>query len=188
MYDFKSIESKWRQYWETQGVYKTPASPDPARKFYLLEMFAYPSGDLHIGHFRNYTVGDAYWRYKKMSGAEIMHPFGWDAFGLPAEEAAIKHKLHPRDWTGKNINTSRQTLKDLAISYDWDREVITYTPEYYKWTQWVFLQLYKKGLAYQAESAVNWCPACKTVLANEQVSAEGVCWRCKSTVTKRNLK
>ncbi|MBI5778518.1 MAG: leucine--tRNA ligase [Planctomycetes bacterium] len=188
MYDFKTIESKWRKYWESQGAYKTPAGPDPARKFYLLEMFAYPSGDLHIGHFRNYTVGDAYWRYKKMAGAEIMHPFGWDAFGLPAEEAAIKQKLHPRDWTGKNIATSRQTLKDLGISYDWDREVITYTPEYYRWTQWVFLQLYKKGLAYQAESAVNWCPACKTVLANEQVSSEGVCWRCQSTVAKRNLK
>jgi len=188
MYDFKSIESKWRQYWESQGVYKTPANPNLAKKFYLLEMFAYPSGDLHIGHFRNYTVGDAYWRYKKMNGAEIMHPFGWDSFGLPAEEAAIKNKLHPRDWTLKNINTSRQTLKDLAISYDWEREVLTCQPDYYKWTQWVFLQLYKKGLAYQAESAVNWCPACKTVLANEQVSTEGVCWRCKSTVTKRNLK
>ena len=188
MYDFKSIESKWRKYWESQGAYKTPANPDPTKKFYLLEMFAYPSGDLHIGHFRNYTVGDAYWRYKKMTGAEIMHPFGWDSFGLPAEEAAIKNKLHPRDWTLNNINTSRQTLKDLAISYDWDREVLTCQPDYYKWTQWVFLQLYKKGLAYQAESAVNWCPACKTVLANEQVSAEGVCWRCKSAVTKRNLK
>jgi leucyl-tRNA synthetase len=151
-------------------------------------MFAYPSGDLHIGHFRNYTVGDAFWRYKKMTGAEIMHPFGWDSFGLPAEEAAIKHKLHPRDWTLKNIDTSRQTLKDLGISYDWDREVITCLPDYYRWTQWVFLQLYKKGLAYQADSSVNWCPACKTVLANEQVSAEGVCWRCKSTVVKRNLK
>ena len=188
MYDFKSIESKWRQYWETQGVYQTPANPNPASKFYLLEMFAYPSGDLHIGHFRNYTVGDAYWRYKKMSGAEIMHPFGWDSFGLPAEEAAIKHKLHPRDWTLKNINTSRQTLKDLGTSYDWSREVITCQPDYYKWTQWVFLQLYKKGLAYQADSSVNWCPACKTVLANEQVSAEGACWRCKSQVAKRKLK
>lgn len=188
MYDFKSIESKWRQYWAERGVYKTPANPDPAKKFYLLEMFAYPSGDLHIGHFRNYTVGDAFWRYQKMRGSDLMHPFGWDAFGLPAEEAAIKQKLHPRDWTSKNIATSRQTLKDLSISYDWDREVITYTPEYYKWTQWVFLQLYKKGLAYQAYSSVNWCPSCKTVLANEQVSSEGVCWRCHSQVAKRNLK
>ncbi|MEW6026845.1 MAG: leucine--tRNA ligase [Planctomycetota bacterium] len=188
MYDFKAIESKWRKYWEEQGVYKTPVEPDPRKKFYLLEMFAYPSGDLHIGHFRNYTVGDAFWRYQKMKGSDLLHPFGWDAFGLPAEEAAIKQKLHPRDWTGKNISTSRQTLKDLAISYDWDREVITYTPEYYKWTQWVFLQLYKKGLAYQADSSVNWCPSCKTVLANEQVDSENKCWRCHSEVAKRNLR
>jgi leucyl-tRNA synthetase len=187
MYDFKTIESKWCDYWNKIKLYQTPSDPNSLTKFYLLEMFAYPSGDIHMGHFRNYTIGDAYWRYKKMLGADIMHPFGWDAFGLPAEEAAIKHKLHPREWTLNNISKSRKTLQELAISYDWNREVITCQPDYYKWTQWVFLQLYKKGLAYQADSAVNWCPSCKTVLANEQVT-DNICWRCKSVITKRNLK
>ncbi|MFH0888341.1 MAG: leucine--tRNA ligase [Planctomycetota bacterium] len=187
MYDFKTIESKWRDYWNKTNLYQTTATPNTERKFYLLEMFAYPSGDIHMGHFRNYTVGDAYWRYKKMLGMDIMHPFGWDAFGLPAEEAAIKRKLHPRDWTLNNISKSRSTLQALAISYDWDREVITCLPDYYKWTQWIFLQLYKRGLVYQSDSLVNWCPSCKTVLANEQVS-EGICWRCSSVVIKRNLK
>ena len=186
-YDFKSIESKWQAQWQQQGLYQTPESPDAKKKFYLLEMFAYPSGDIHMGHFRNYTVGDAYWRYKKMSGADIMHPFGWDAFGLPAEEAAIKRKLHPREWTLNNIAKSRSTLQTLSISYDWNREVITCLPDYYRWSQWIFLQLYKKGLAYQSDSAVNWCPSCKTVLANEQV-ADGTCWRCKSVAEKRILK
>ncbi|MBI4833530.1 MAG: leucine--tRNA ligase [Planctomycetes bacterium] len=182
--DFNSIESKWQANWAKNGLFNTPASPK--KKFYLLEMFAYPSGDIHIGHFRNYTIGDVFWRYLKMKGFDILHPFGWDAFGLPAEEAAIKRKLHPGDWTMNNIKTSRETLKQLAISYDWDREVITCTPEYYKWTQWVFLTLYKMGLAYRAGSSVNWCPSCKTVLANEQVEG-GICWRCKSEVTKRKL-
>ncbi|MDI6786753.1 MAG: leucine--tRNA ligase, partial [Planctomycetota bacterium] len=197
MYDFKSIEAKWREYWEKENIYRTPPdvtsgdSPESVgakEKFYLLEMFAYPSGDIHIGHFRNYAIGDAYYRYKRMTGAKILHPFGWDAFGLPAEEAAIKHKQHPRDWTLNNINISRTTLKNLSISYDWEREITTCLPDYYKWTQWLFLQLYKKGLAYQSDSPVNWCPSCKTVLANEQVSALGTCWRCETAVTKRNLK
>ncbi|MBI4712538.1 MAG: leucine--tRNA ligase [Planctomycetes bacterium] len=204
-YDFKAIESKWREYWAKTGIFKTPARPirsgGPAsplpeltagqagkKKYYLLEMFAYPSGDIHIGHFRNYAMGDAYYRYKKMCGYDLLHPFGWDAFGLPAEEAAIKNKLHPRNWTLNNITTSRTTLQDLSISYDWDREVITCQPDYYKWTQWIFLLLYKRGLAYQADSFVNWCPGCKTVLANEQVDAQGQCWRCHSDVGKRNLK
>jgi len=194
-YDFKSIESKWQAYWEKVGLYKTPEHPKKrsdsgvppqAGKFYLLEMFAYPSGDIHIGHFRNYTIGDIFWRYLKMKGYDLLHPFGWDAFGLPAEEAAIKNKLHPRDWTLKNINTSRNTLKKLSISYDWDREVITCNPDYYKWTQWIFLVLYKKGLAYRGEAPVNWCPGCKTVLANEEV-VTGRCWRCDSEVTTRKL-
>jgi leucyl-tRNA synthetase len=182
--ELQAIESRWQKEWGKSGLFNTPLKPN--KKFYLLEMFAYPSGDIHIGHFRNYTIGDVFWRYLKMKGFDILHPFGWDAFGLPAEEAAIKRKLHPGDWTLNNIKTSRETLKQLAISYDWEREVITCTPEYYKWTQWVFLTLYKMGLAYRAGSSVNWCPSCKTVLANEQVEG-GICWRCKSEVTKREL-
>ncbi|MFA5794089.1 MAG: leucine--tRNA ligase [Candidatus Brocadiia bacterium] len=185
-YDFNTVEKRWREYWTKTGLFNT--NPNPTKKFYMLEMFAYPSGDIHIGHFRNYTIGDAYARYKKMSGCDVMHPFGWDAFGLPAEEAAIKHKLHPREWTLNNINTSRDTLKTLSISYDWNREVITCLPDYYKWTQWIFTVLHKRGLAYQADSLVNWCPSCKTVLANEQVENDGTCWRCHSIVAKRNLK
>lgn len=183
-YDFKNIETKWQAYWEKTNLYHTPEPPK--KKFYLLEMFAYPSGDIHIGQFRNYTIGDVFYRYKRMQGFDILHPFGWDAFGLPAENAAIKHQLHPRNWTLNNIKTSRNTLKRMGISYDWDREVITCQPDYYKWTQWFFLLLHKRGLAYRAKSPVNWCPTCKTVLANEQVE-NGKCWRCKSEVTKREL-
>lgn len=183
-YDFKAIETKWQSCWEKIGLYQTPEKPK--NKFYLLEMFAYPSGDIHIGHFRNYTIGDVFWRYLKMKGYDLLHPFGWDAFGLPAEQAAIKHGAHPRDWTLNNIKTSRNTLKKLAISYDWSREVITCNPDYYKWTQWLFLLLYKRGLAYRAKSPVNWCPNCQTVLANEEVVG-GLCWRCNNKVTRREL-
>ena len=183
-YPFKEIEHKWQKRWEELGLFKTPEVPK--KKMYILEMFAYPSGDIHMGHFRNYTIGDVVARYYLMNNYDILHPFGWDAFGLPAEEAAIKRNIDPKTWTLNNINISRATLKRVGISYDWDREVITCNPDYYKWTQWIFLKLYEKGLAYQAEAAVNWCPSCKTVLANEQVEA-GICWRCKSPVTKRTL-
>lgn len=184
MYPFKEIEARWREYWEKTGLYKTP--DNPKKKFYLLEMFAYPSGDIHLGHFRNYTIGDVIWRYKRMQGYDILHPFGWDAFGLPAEQAAIKHKIPPDKWTFSNIARSRNTLKRLSISYDWDKEIITASPDYYRWTQWVFLKLYESGLVYRDMSFVNWCPSCKTVLANEQVIA-GRCWRCESVVEKRRL-
>ncbi|MCK5578832.1 MAG: leucine--tRNA ligase [Planctomycetes bacterium] len=184
-YNPKTIEPKWQASWEKIGLYQTPETPK--KKFYLLEMFAYPSGDIHIGHFRNYTIGDVFWRFKKMQGFDLLHPFGWDAFGLPAEEAAIKKKMPPREWTLNNIKTSRATLKKMAVSYDWEREVTTCLPDYYQWSQWIFLTLYKRGLAYQASSLVNWCPSCKTVLANEQVQT-GQCWRCNSEVTKRELK
>ncbi|RKY86384.1 leucine--tRNA ligase, partial [candidate division KSB1 bacterium] len=183
-YPFKEIEHKWQKRWEELGLFKTPEVPK--KKMYILEMFAYPSGDIHMGHFRNYTIGDVVARYYLMNNYDILHPFGWDAFGLPAEEAAIKRNIDPKTWTLNNINISRATLKRVGISYDWDREVITCNPDYYKWTQWIFLKLYEKGLAYQAEAAVNWCPSCKTVLANEQVEA-GICWRCKSPVTKHTL-
>lgn len=182
--DFRQIEAKWQKRWNEQQLYMT--SPSPGKKCYILEMFAYPSGDIHMGHFRNYTIGDALARYRMMQGYDILHPFGWDAFGLPAEEAAIKRNIHPRSWTLGNISVSRETLKRMAISYDWGREVTTCLPDYYKWNQWIFLKMYEKGLAYQAESPVNWCPSCKTVLANEQV-IDGKCWRCHQEATKKVL-
>lgn len=185
--DFKIIEEKWQKRWEDTGLFKVKNDIEKNNKYYLLEMFAYPSGDIHMGHFRNYIIGDIIFRYKKMLGRDILHPFGWDAFGLPAEEAAIKRNIHPRTWTLNNIAVSRNTLKRMGISYDWDREIITCLPDYYKWTQWIFLKLYEKGLAYRATSLVNWCPSCKTVLANEQVE-DGVCWRCDSAVIKKEMK
>ncbi|MBN1754615.1 leucine--tRNA ligase [bacterium] len=184
MYNYKDIENKQKDKWNRLRLYDTPERPD--RKYYLMEMYAYPSGDIHIGHFRNYTLGDVLWRYLKMNGYDLLHPFGWDAFGLPAEEAAIKRGESPSAWTMKNIKRSRETLQRLGISYDWEREVITCQPDYYKWTQWIFLQLYKKGLAYKDRSYVNWCANCNTVLANEQVH-DGKCWRCESEVEKREL-
>jgi leucyl-tRNA synthetase len=187
--DFKNLDTKWQKFWKDSGLYRTPEKPGPRNKFYLLEMYAYPSGDIHIGHFRNYTIGDVLWRYHRMNGKALLHPFGWDAFGLPAEQAAIKRNIHPSEWTEGNISTGRSTLERLGISYDWDREVVTCRPDYYKWTQWVFLKLYEKGLTYQAEALVNWCPECNTVLANEQVSSEGTCWRHSETqVSKKFLK
>ena len=184
MYPFSAIEKKWQSRWKELALYGTPEKP--RKKYYLLEMFAYPSGDIHMGHFRNYSIGDLIWRYKRMQGYDILHPFGWDAFGLPAEQAAIKHNMSPKTWTLSNIATARETLIRLGISYDWEREIITCLPDYYKWTQWVFLKLYEAGLVYRANSYVNWCPECKTVLANEQV-IDGRCWRCKSEITKREL-
>lgn len=183
---FQDIEKKWQDKWCENGVFKTPENQGED-KFYLLEMFAYPSGDVHMGHFRNYSIGDLVWRYMCMKGKKLLHPFGWDAFGLPAEQAAIKRGIHPSEWTEKNIATGRSTMRSLGFSYDWDREVVTCRPDYYKWTQWVFLKLYEKGLAYRKESLVNWCPECNTVLANEQV-VNGCCWRHSETpITKRVL-
>ncbi|HDR91306.1 MAG TPA: leucine--tRNA ligase, partial [candidate division Zixibacteria bacterium] len=154
---FQDIEKKWQDKWRDSGIFKTPEDPGED-KFYLLEMFAYPSGDIHMGHFRNYSIGDVVWRYMKMRGKNLLHAFGWDAFGLPAEQAAIKRGIHPLEWTEKNIATGRATMRSLGFSYDWDREVVTCRPDYYKWTQWVFLKLYEQGLAYRKESQVNWCP------------------------------
>lgn len=182
--NFKEIERKWQKRWNEIGLYKTVEKPE--KKFYLLEMYAYPSGDIHLGHFRNYTLGDVVWRYKKMHGFQILHPFGWDAFGLPAEQAAITHNASPHKWTMNNISISKETLKRLGISYDWEREVTTCDPDYYKWTQWLFLKLYENGLCYRAQTFVNWCPVCKTVLANEQV-IQGRCWRCHSFVEKKDM-
>lgn len=184
MFDFQNIEAKWRKRWKETGLFDTPDKPN--RKFYLLEMFAYPSGDLHIGHFLNYSIGDVIWRKLKMDGYDILHPFGWDAFGLPAEEAAIKHNKKPGEWTLGNIATARDTLGKIGTSYDWDRELATCLPDYYRWTQWVFLRLHERGLVYRDSSLVNWCPHCKTVLANEQV-IDGKCWRCHSDVVKKEM-
>ncbi len=184
-YPFKEIEPKWQKRWEESKIHQAPDHPQ--NKYYLLVMYAYPSGDIHMGHFRNFIIGDTVARYKMMQGYQVLHPFGWDAFGLPAETAAIKSKIHPKEWTMENIRTSDMTLKRCGISFDWSREVITCVPEYYKWTQWMFLKLFEHGLAYQDTAFVNWCPECKTVLANEQV-VQGRCWRCESVVEERELK
>lgn len=184
-YDFQQIESKWQRYWEEEGQYKADECSDK-EKYYVLEMFPYPSGNLHMGHVRNYSIGDVVARFKRMKGYNVLHPMGWDSFGLPAENAAIKHGTPPSKWTWQNIANMRKQLKSMGCSYDWDREVATCHPDYYKWTQWLFLQLYHKGLAYKSKSAVNWCPSCNTVLANEQVVNNG-CERCGTPVTKRDL-
>ena len=181
----QEIEKKWKKYWEDNKVFKTE-NDNGKPKYYALSMFPYPSGKLHMGHVRNYTITDVIARFKKANGFNVLHPIGWDSFGLPAENAAMKHNADPEKWTDENIAYMTEQLKMLGLSYDWDREVTTCKPDYYKWTQWIFLQLYKKGLVYKKEAAVNWCPSCGTVLANEQV-IEGKCWRCDSEVEKKYL-
>ncbi len=184
-YDFKAIEEKWQKKWLDEKAFKiTEDSSKP--KYYALEMFPYPSGNLHMGHVRNYSIGDVVARYKKMQGFNVLHPMGWDSFGLPAENAAIKNGTPPAEWTWKNIDNMRLQLQRLGFAIDWDREVATAKEDYYKFTQWMFLQLYKNNLAYKKKSFVNWCPSCQTVLANEQV-VNGKCERCKSEVGKRDL-
>ncbi len=184
-YDFRAIEAKWQKYWEENKVFKCERDPS-RKKYYVLEMFPYPSGTLHMGHLRNYAIGDVVARFLRMNGYNVLHPMGWDAFGLPAENAAIKSGVHPSEWTWRNIRHMRKQLKEMGASYDWDREVATCSPDYYKWTQWLFLLFFKNGLAYKKEAPVNWCPSCKTVLANEQVEG-GRCWRCGSLVQKKKL-
>lgn len=184
-YDFKTIEARWQKKWEEEKTFAAHEGSDKP-KYYLLEMFPYPSGKLHMGHVRNYSIGDVLARYKFMKGYEVLHPMGWDSFGLPAENAAIKMGAQPEPWTTSNIANMKTQLQTMGLSYDWDREVATCLPDYYKWTQWIFLQLYKNGLAYKKKAAVNWCPSCATVLANEQV-IEGHCERCDSVVEKKSL-
>lgn len=183
-YNAAAIEKKWQEVWENSNAFRTEQNEKP--KYYALEMFPYPSGNLHMGHVRNYSIGDVVARFKRMNGYNVLHPMGWDSFGLPAENAAIKNGIPPKDWTWSNIDNMRRQLKSLGISYDWDREVATCHPDYYKWTQWMFLQLYNHGLAYKKKSYVNWCPSCQTVLANEQVVG-GKCERCKAEVGKKDL-
>ena len=181
----QEIEKRWQASWEKNDVFNTPDNSDKP-KYFALSMFPYPSGKLHMGHVRNYTITDVIARFKKSQGYNVLHPMGWDSFGLPAENAAMKNGANPEVWTDENIAYMTKQLKMLGLSYDWKREVTTCKPDYYKWTQWLFLQLYKKGLAYKKEAAVNWCNECGTVLANEQV-IDGKCWRCDSVVEKKYL-
>lgn len=184
-YDFAEIEKKWQKKWKDADIFKT-TEDESKEKYYVLEMFPYPSGKLHMGHVRNYSIGDVIARFKTMKGFNVLHPMGWDSFGLPAENAAIKHGAAPSEWTWNNINEMRDQLAELGLSYDWDREVATCHPDYYKWMQWIFIQFYNKGLAYKKENPVNWCPSCQTVLANEQV-VDGKCERCGAEVGKKEL-
>ena len=184
-YNPHEIEPRWQKVWADADLHKVTEDSSKPKK-YVLEMFPYPSGDIHMGHVRNYTIGDVIARYSKMRGFDVLHPMGWDAFGLPAENAAIKHKSHPAKWTYANIETQKASFKRMGFSYDWDRTVVACDPEYYRWGQWIFQQFYKRGLVERRNSPVNWCPGCGTVLANEQVT-EGRCWRCDSEVEKRDL-
>lgn len=180
-----AIESKWQQYWEEHKTFKREKE-EGKPKSYVLEMFPYPSGNLHMGHVRNYSIGDVVARFRTMRGFNVLHPMGFDSFGMPAENAAIQHGIPPKKWTLDNIANMTRQLKAMGLSYDWDREVITCQPDYYKWTQWFFELFYKRGLAVKKESSVNWCDHCNTVLANEQVE-DGKCWRCHHEVHKKRL-
>jgi len=182
-YNPQAIESKWQQRWEENHVFESEANPQKP-KYYALEMLPYPSGTLHMGHMRNYTIGDVVARVKRMRGFNVLHPMGWDAFGLPAENAAIKNRTHPREWTNKNIAEFQRVLRRFGFSYDWRREISTCEPEYYRWNQWFFLRMLERGIAYKKKSRVNWCPKCCTVLANEQVVNGGYCWRHEDTLVE----
>ena len=184
-YNPSAIEKKWQKTWKDNDV-DTVTEDRSKKKYYCLEMFPYPSGKLHMGHVRNYSIGDVIARYKKMQGLNVLHPFGWDSFGLPAENAAIKHGVHPAEWTYKNMDVMREQIKAMGFGYDWSRELATCTPEYYKWEQLFFIKMLGKGLAYKKQSTVNWCASCQTVLANEQVQ-DGKCWRCRKTVTTKEI-
>lgn len=183
-YHPQQTEAKWQKYWQENNFYRT--DEQGKKKYYVLEMFPYPSGRLHMGHMRVYTIGDVLARFLRMQGYSVLHPMGWDAFGLPAENAAIERQVHPADWTYANIEAMKKQQKALGLSYDWDREVTTCAPDYYRWTQWLFLLFFKRGLAYRKKAAVNWCPRCETVLANEQVE-DGGCWRCGEEVATKEL-
>ena len=184
-YQFKEIETKWQKIWAEEDAFRT-TEDENKEKFYVLEMFPYPSGKLHMGHVRNYSIGDVIARFKKMAGYNVLHPMGYDSFGLPAENAAIQNNVEPAKWTYENMDEMDRQLASMGLSYDWDRKVATCKPDYYRWMQWIFIQFYKKGLAYKKDNPVNWCPSCSTVLANEQV-VDGKCERCHTEVTKKNL-
>jgi len=184
-YDFEGIERKWQKKWLDSKAFEV--REDPKRpKYYVLEMLPYPSGNIHMGHVRNYSIGDALARFKRMRGFNVLHPIGWDALGLPAENAALKNEKHPEEWTLENIEHMRTQLKRMGFSYAWSREFATCDPQYYRFNQWFFIQMWKKGLAYRKMASVNWCPVDKTVLANEQV-VDGRCWRCEAEVVQKEL-
>ncbi len=184
-YDFRAVERAWQERWEREGIY-VAHDDDPRPKYYVLEMLPYPSGDLHVGHAKNYTLGDAIARIHRMRGQNVVHPMGWDAFGLPAENAAIQRGIDPETWTRENIANMRRQIRLIGTSYDWTREIASCDPEYYRWNQWFFIRMFERGLAYKREAPVNWCPIDRTVLANEQVE-NGRCWRCGAAVERRNL-
>ncbi len=187
-YDHKAIEKKWQEKWSKDGMYRTGVHADRPKQ-YILDMFPYPSGDgLHVGHPKGYIATDVYSRMKRMQGYDILHPMGWDAFGLPAENYAIKNKVHPRKAVEKNVARFKEQLSILGFNYDWSREINTTDPAYYKWTQWIFVQLYKKGLAFESTAPINWCPSCQTGLANEDVEADGTCERCGTKVEKKPMR
>ena len=183
--DIKNIENKWQKFWESTRPFTLRQTP-PKPKYYVLEMFPYPSGKIHMGHVRNYTIADVIARYKMMRGFNVLHPIGYDAFGQPAENAAIKNKTNPSDWTYRCITQMHDELKKMGFSYDWARELSTCDAEYYKWNQWIFIKMFERGLAYKKASSVNWCPDCETTLANEEV-INGACWRCKTVVVQKDL-
>jgi leucyl-tRNA synthetase len=184
-YDFQDIETRWQRHWEEQGTFEVTEAPGKP-KYYVLEMLPYPSGDIHVGHVRNYCITDVVARYRRMRGFNVLHPIGWDALGLPAENAAIKRGVHPETWTRTNIAQMKKQLQRMGFSYPWSREIASCDPDYYRWNQWFFLRMLEKGIAYRAKSPVNWCPTCLTVLANEQAEG-GECWRCHSQVEEREL-
>ena len=181
------IEPKWVERWEAEGLYRASEDPaDPRPRFYALDMFSYPSGDLHMGHAEAFSGGDAVARFATLRGYNVLHPIGWDAFGLPAENAAIKRGIHPKEWTYANIEQQARSYRRLGMSFDWTRRLNTCDPEYYGWTQWFFLRLFERGLAYRKNAPTNWCPKDQTVLANEQV-VNGACERCGTPVVRRDL-
>src|ERR1700730_4542086 len=182
-YDPQAIEKKWQARWNADHAFEADADPSKP-KYYVLEMLPYPSGTMHMGHMRNYTIGDVVARFRRMQGFHVIHPMGWDAFGLPAENAAIQRGVHPREWTLTNIASFKRVMHRFGFSYDWRREISTCEPEYYKWNQWFFLRMLEKGIAYRKRSRVNWCPKCATVLANEQV-VNGCCWRHEDTIVEQ---
>src|SRR5499427_952743 len=191
-YDPQEIEPRWQSAWQNAGLFSAPPAigkdgkPDPRPKYFLMEMFPYPSGRIHMGHVRNYSIGDVIARQRRMAGYEVLHPMGWDAFGLPAENAAIQNRVHPARWTYDNIDHMRGQLQRLGFSYDWERELATCDPRYYRWEQLFFLRMLERDLAYKRRGIVNWCEHCATVLANEQV-VDGRCWRCEGVVSEREL-
>ncbi|RPJ07336.1 MAG: leucine--tRNA ligase, partial [Deltaproteobacteria bacterium] len=184
-YNFAEIEEKWQKSWEEEGLFRADEAA-AGEKYYVLEMFPYPSGRIHMGHVRNYSIGDVIARYKRMRGYNVLHPMGWDAFGLPAENAAQKNNSHPATWTYANIAYMRGQLRRLGLSYDWDREFATCDPDYFRWEQLLFIEMFARGLVYQKVTTVNWCESCQTVLANEQV-IDGTCWRCDQPVLPKKM-